>query len=591
MRKRIISFVLVLVIAFTGAFSCFASADEGIISKYFNFWKKYAQSIDSPWDVTSPGFYTFLVNYLTGQKDIASNQNASGGSHIITYEFFDPDADPLIYSFGGGIALFPECDNCSFFVYVRENESVRNLSNLYISPAMVYFIAVPNQYIDSVLYSFGNGYHYIRSSQSIPYFQGSFSCDYKTRLGGCYYTRQSLRSYTGTELFSSREFNYSGHPEVYDNPDGHSFYCEYTLFNDFTSSVLTFSTDFSVDSHLLDITLHSNRDVLCDIDGLLAVTAGIIYDDGIGRMYAGSYFDYGLMLDYFDEWHFSYNLDDFADYAYRKRCDLDGYYGFVAVMNQSGDCIYAAERPLFIDSPGGIFDDVEDPPPWDDYKPDPSPAPDPPDITFNFTSNTNYQSISNITIDSNTTFNDYFSWVQNTYTAINNNINLATTNIINYGNAVGDYINNGFNQYFEYIVDSFNSVGVDLINFIDAVASYIGDVISTLNLNTQIIIDNFRKFMLTLFVPDEDVVDFILSDCIGWYNQIQSLLSSKNYESSSFTINFPMFDYTFTLHDSTIVSSVKTVARLIILACTALTCIRIGFQTFGINVGGGDNDS
>ena len=121
------------------------------------------------------------------------------------------------------------------------------------------------------------------------------------------------------------------------------------------------------------------------------------------------------------------------------------------------------------------------------------------------------------------------------------------------------------------------------------IGNYIGDLIDVVNFNTQIIIDNIKQYLDDKFIPDSDVVKFILSDCIGWYDQIQDLLDSKSYHENCFSLYLAPFDYTYVFDDAVLASQIKTVVEIIILGCTALTCLRIGFQIFGIKVGDSDD--
>ena len=62
-----------------------------------------------------------------------------------------------------------------------------------------------------------------------------------------------------------------------------------------------------------------------------------------------------------------------------------------------------------------------------------------------------------------------------------------------------------------------------------AIGEFIGDLVSSINFNAQLIIDNLKKYFDTKFIPDSEYIEFLLSDCIGWYSQIQGLLAEKDF--------------------------------------------------------------
>ena len=210
---------------------------------------------------------------------------------------------------------------------------------------------------------------------------------------------------------------------------------------------------------------------------------------------------------------------------------------------------------------------------------------------FYFQSNNSYQTINNFTVDSNSTFNDYFTYFVNASQTINNNINIATQNFIDFGEAFADFINDSFNDIITYIGDTITVVNSDVISNIDAIGEYIGDLVSTINFNAQLIIDNLKKYFDTKFIPDSEYIEFLLSDCIGWYSQIQSLLSEKDFSADSFTLYLAPFDYTFVFDDVELAGYIKGFCNVMCLAFTAIQCVRIGFQIFGISIGGDSNDS
>ena len=70
MKKRVISFVLVLTLIFTGAFSCIASADSSIIRKYYDLYRGYLRGLDE--SLFNPDFFGLigdLTDLLGEQQD------------------------------------------------------------------------------------------------------------------------------------------------------------------------------------------------------------------------------------------------------------------------------------------------------------------------------------------------------------------------------------------------------------------------------------------------------------------------------------------------------------------------------------------
>ena len=75
MKKRVISFVLVLTLIFTGAFSCIASADSDTVRKYFDLYKKYIQANDEfTWDVFGFGYIEDIIDLIGEQQDVVQEQ-------------------------------------------------------------------------------------------------------------------------------------------------------------------------------------------------------------------------------------------------------------------------------------------------------------------------------------------------------------------------------------------------------------------------------------------------------------------------------------------------------------------------------------
>ena len=561
-------------------------------------WRTYVDQIDSFWDCSAPGFYSFVVGYLLDQKDKSSNENTFGG-HSVSIEFTSEDCDPVFVDFSSFSDDVPELKNCSFFVYVEERPSYRDYSHIYGYVCRLCFIAVPTQYVQYVQYAFSNGKDLLRASQSVPFYKGYFDVGIRSTCEP-YLDNSKLESYNGTNLYTSSNLSNSdtGHPEIYDSPNGRDYTTYYSLFNDFSSGNLNFSADIVVSGDLLDITLHSSRPIITDIDGLLAVNAGILYDDGSDMMFAGTFYDYGTLMDSYDEWHFSFNLDDFAEYAYRKHCGIDNYYGFVSVMDESCSCIFSRERSLNLKLPG-LFDDVEDPPDWKDYEPDPSEDPTPPHFDsqtiFNFnTSNSTYQSFSWTTINNynvggsgggNTgsgddsssgsgddsssgtddpggdsssgsdsggggSFNDWFSdavvTINNNFNngldTLNENVRIIKENTENYFTAVHDYIEGYFHDWLEYIADLLKKFNDDFNAWTSAFGEFLTDSFKTINRNIAIVGDNIVKAIKNQVVPDKDVMIDIVNTHVPGFSDLQSGFNDFEPTDEDLVVSIPLFD-------------------------------------------------
>ena len=82
----------------------------------------------------------------------------------------------------------------------------------------------------------------------------------------------------------------------------------------------------------------------------------------------------------------------------------------------------------------------------------------------------------------------------------------------------------------------------------------------------------------------------LLLGSLGWYYQIQDLLGSKSFSSDSFSIFIPGIDYTYVFDNADIAHDIKMYITYIVYAGTALSCVRIAFQIFGIHIRSGGDD-
>lgn len=340
----------------------------------------------------------------------------------------------------------------------------------------------------------------------------------------------------------------------------------------------------------LKITLQADRDV----NKNHIATCGILYDDMSQAGFINSDYVHFTELGGRSYWEWIYNLDDFIQWAYRERLNFDYFYGQITVIERAAGShipvktVHVNFQRLDLPYPGGVFQDVEDMPEWINYQPTYIIAPSYPTVTFEFTANNNYQSINTFNIDNSTTVTDYYNFIDNSLNVINNNLNLLTNNVNNFFTAVDNYVDGSVSAQVTYIGDCVTTLDENISLNFDAFASYIGDCFATLNYNVEIIIDNIKQIVENQAIPDSDYLDFIISDCLGWYQQIYDVFDSKNFESSSFSFYFEAFDYTFVFDDAELAGNIKTSCSVVLLALTALAAFRFGYQMFGIDIGGDD---
>ena len=648
MKKRIISFVLVLTLIFTGVFSCVASADSDAISRFYNLYKGFYQGLAGQWawDQSFFGDMEDLIDFFGEQKQAISQQDANVDLPQIyvdwPYDKWYPVDVSALSSDNSTIS------GCSYFGilenFVYNGTSTSNVGN-------VYCVAVPREYAAHVSYSFDGRYYYLIADAPILYYS------YTLKLGlsdGEIYSY----FYSGPTAYSSSGGQFYINSVGVDSPN-YPYSGKRLAINDFDRSKLIFTGASAETPGNIVLTLTTNRDIVENVDGTYMIGFGILYDDGTDRMYCGDYVDFrnastGKL------WEASFNLKDFADYVYRKRCPLTGYKAFI--FSYQNGFVFDMEFPIELDQPDGIFDDTEPSPDWKDYEPEPFDPPDPPDFDtniFNFNFNTNnyvsytFQTVQNFnysgggsggsggggsgndessSIDDSssgsgsggesssddpgsgggvninpeidfdfgllTAFLDWFAGAFGTllsnltgfFGAMLANFELLLDHLFTFFNDFSAYLSGTFNDWLQYFSDLIVGISNYFTTWGNSFAEYIGDCINNFDFNTRIMISNLKQYFDTQFIPDSDNINFILSDCLGWYYQIQQLITSKSYSAQAFTLYLAPFDYTFTLDDAELADQLKTICTVIILGCTALKCVRIGFQTFGINIGGGDSD-
>lgn len=639
MKKRAISFVLVFIFIFSGAFSCIASADDGAVRKYYDLYKKYFQSLfglsgELIWDQSFFGDLDDLIDLVGDQQD-ATDQHDDLDSSLFGYgrlqnvSYFSSGLEHT--NWDDGVAVLPDkalkCtidphSEFSFFPYCND------------------FRAYEFQFYHSDQSRYSGWQRYNVSGKS-PFIQTNKS-DSPLFL----YVRFGVVCNDGPIDLSSVTVYLSG-----------------GIHWGWDSNEIVFSGTSSEIPGTINLYLTASRDIIPDIDGSYMIGFGLLYDDGNDRMYCGDYIDFRNVSNG-DYWESSFNLKEFSQYAYRKRCPLDNYKAFIFVF-QDG-FVYNIEFPIDLDLPDGIFEDTQPPPDWKDYEPDPFEPPEPPTLDtniFNFTFNTNnyttynFQTIQNFsysgggsggsggggggggTGNDDSSVPDYSSsggdssggdsslddsgsgsgvninpeidfdfglltaflnWFADAFAALLgnltgffgamlNNFKLLLDNLFTFINDFSDFITGTFNDWLEYFSQLIINFNTDFTNWGNSFATYIGDCIDITDFNIQIVVSNLKQYFDTQFIPDSDNVNFILSDCLGWYYQIQQLLSSKSYSSTVFTLSLGDLG-TFTLDDPQLFLPIRSLIGVIVMGFTAIKCLRLGFQMFGINIGGGDSD-
>lgn len=175
--------------------------------------------------------------------------------------------------------------------------------------------------------------------------------------------------------------------------------------------------------------------------------------------------------------------------------------------------------------------------------------------------------------------------------SIDNNLRIIGDNINDFSTSVKNYIEGGGAALNEYIGDLIIKFNNDFLSWTDSFGKYLGDLLNTINLNIQIISDNILNYFKSQLVPDEDYLNFLLRQCCPWYYQIRDLFGSASSSSSSFSLYLPGLDYTYVLSDGELASQLRSVLTYCLYAFTVISCVRIGFQIFGIHIFPGGDDT
>lgn len=571
---------------FTGAFSFLVSAQSSTSQRLFDLYERYWRSVgEFIWDQTIFGDYERLKQFLGEQKDAIEEQQGNTNGLRLYYAHNQKyyDFDVLGYSESNqslkGCSLFCIVDN-----FRTESASTRsNLGNAYVC-------AVPAQYARYVSFSFDGMNYRLIASESIVYY------DYTLKLGvdnddnpyTYVYRSPAAHNVSGGNFYTNN---------ITPNPDP-SWFGRRLGINDFDRTKIDFFGSSDLDGDILHLDLTSSREIVESVDGTFLISSGILYDDGVDRMYAGEYSKFQSVASG-DHWSWEYDLNGLAYYLYRKRCPLENYKAYIFVY-QNG-FVYNVEFPIELEPPGGIFDDIEEPPDWKDYEPGPSQPPEPPvfegDRIFNYTSSVNnYHSFTWTTINNysvsgsggggaggsvdsssgsgddsssggddpggdsssgsdpggggDQSFNDWFSdavvTINNNFNngldTLNENVRIIKENSENYFEFVTDYLNEYLSDWIEYIAALIKKHNDDFNAWKDAFGEFMQDNYKTLNRNIAIVGDNIVKAIKTQVVPDKDVMIDIVNTHVPGFSDIQSGFNDFEPTEDDLVISIPLFD-------------------------------------------------
>lgn len=401
---------------------------------------------------------------------------------------------------------------------------------------------------------------------------------------------------------------------------------KYIVFNDLPTHFIDSSPAFHFESQITQSGNNVRTTIACilddpdqrdsiDLSGY-SCSSGIVYHDPSGSIngYPSSdYFFFDFATVNYPEPNvifkqtFNFNLKDLENYRKRNRLDsLDNFYIFTQVMDSDYETVHYRQQLVnwsLVDD--GIFSDVEDLPPYE--PPEPSGSPSFPDISFDYNPTNNYYTYNTENIENydfsqhGDDFSSFFQWFNGAFgtfnanfngliDAFNGNLKLFSDNMMDFTVELGDFIEGGFVDINTYLGSLIDKVDVDFNNQINALGAYFGNVMDIINRNVTVIVDNITANIELMFKPDPDYMRALLSDHLVWYYQIRDLFQSKNYSASSFTLFLPGLDYTYEFDDTVMASQIKQILTYCLFACTAASCVRIGFQIFGIHIHSGGDD-
>ena len=651
MKKRVISLVLVLTLIFTGAFSCIASADSDIVRKYFDLYKKYIQANDEfTWDVFGFGYIEDIIDLIGEQQDSVQEQQDDSDGLKLYYaceqKYFPIDV--LGYSSSNNTLK-----DCAYFCILEnfrsESYSSRyNLGNadciavpneyaqyvsssfdgyyyrLIASGPIVYYeytlkLQVANDgtpityaYSGPTSHNVSSGQFYLNNItvNPDPFYYGK-------RLGINDFERARLL-FSGTSsetpgtinlfLNASRDIVSDvdgtfmiGFGILYDDGSDRMYCGEYIDFREVGSGS---SWESSFDLKAFSEYAYRKR---CPLENykafIFAYQNGFVFNmefplelDPPGGIF-DDVEDFPDWKDYEPEpseppeppsldtdiFNFTFNTNNYVNYTFQTINNFSysgggggGSGGGGGGGTGNDDSSVPDDSSSGGDSSGGDSS-VDDSGSGGGVNINP-------EIDFDF---------GLLTAFLNWFTDAFFTLIGNISGALGallTNFNLFVSDLFDFFNDIKLYFTGFLKSSLEYLSQLILNFNTDFNRRINAFSKYIGACIDVTDFNIQIVVSNLKQYFENQFIPDSDNVNFILSDCLGWYYQIQELLSSKSYSAQAFTLYLAPFDYTFTFDDVEVASQLKTICTVIILGFTALKCVRIGFQTFGINIGGGESD-
>ena len=174
MRKRVLSFFVVLVLVFTGAFSCLASAasrspDEFLFDEYWKFIHKVEQGLEDIWNIGKDNREEAerkLRQILFDQKESAENPTT------VTYDFtmISSEGRSLTFNLSPDNirSLYPELSDCKIVAYISQAPCDYGIDFAHMSANLIIY-AIPSQSVDSVSF-IQNGSSFSFTSSSISYY-------------------------------------------------------------------------------------------------------------------------------------------------------------------------------------------------------------------------------------------------------------------------------------------------------------------------------------------------------------------------------------------------------------------------------------
>lgn len=558
MKKRFISLLTVFMMIISGVFSCVASADERSTGeKLFDWTYDFITSgtdlIEDIWDFgnnTREWAKDKLKQELFGAGEAADDDTIIISDSEYSYGYLK-NVSTSIYS-------APQNTWCTEYISHKAGKALK--CTLDPGATFVFNASCKNSY------AFGYQFYYSDGTYVSGYNgMGKYNSSCRSP--------QTITNPFGRQMFLYVRVEVDVWPQ---DTTGESLATmqvtgEGDGFRWGWDTELHWSGSFNINAiNDLEIDLAASRDIDVEIDGEFYIIAGILYITDTDATYASDHVR-GTRLSGSGKknWHWAFDLGEFSYYLYRKRCETDHFRAFVTVYSyKKGDYVYYKDYPFDVPKPGGIFEDTEDTPKWEDYKPDPVPMPEPPTIIFNYDSVTN---------------NNNQTWQNFNFTTINN----YTVN--NGGSGGGGGSGSGDGDSSEPDPGGDNSepdsggdssgddsssgsdpgngggsaVDDDFLEWLAAALQIINDNITnaytTVNHNLGVINDNASSFF--------DYVGQFLDDVLtGYLDYIAELIKKFNTDFNNWTDSFSDFigalgdtiNHNITIVGDNIVKSIKT---------------------------------